>query len=463
MHLFHPSIIRAYDIRGVFEKTLFANDAYFLAKSFSKFLVDQSPKKVAIGFDGRLTSPILRDNLVKGFVESGVEVIEVGLCPTPMLYFAIHHLDCDAGIMITGSHNPKNHNGFKIALKDKPFFGDDIKKLAEIAKEGDFIEGNGSCKKIDIEDDYILRILQDIEESKLKINDLKIAWDCGNGATGNVIRKITNKINSTNYLIYDEIDGNFPNHHPDPTEEKNLQDLIKLVHDNKCDIGLAFDGDGDRIGVVDDQGQIIWGDQLMVFFAQDVLQGNKGAKIIADVKASNILFSEIAKAGGIPVMWKTGHSLIKSKMKIEKSPLAGEMSGHIFFADKYYGYDDAIYAAIRVINLILKTGKKLSELRKSIPKTYSTPEIRIDCDDDKKFAIIDLVKEKLNSRKQKFIDVDGVRYVDGDNWWLLRASNTQPVLVARCESTSESDLKKVKNDFCDILQDLKIEIPNELK
>lgn len=463
MHLFHNSIIRAYDIRGVFNETLFAKDAFFLAKSFAKYIIDKNLRKIVVGYDGRQSSPILKDNLINGLVESGIEVIDIGLCPTPMLYYAINHFDYDAGIMVTGSHNPKNHNGFKIALKSGPFYGDDIIKLADIAKQGKFFDGKGSVESFDISDHYIKRVLQILDDENIETSKLRIAWDCGNGATGNVIREITKKITSKNYLIYDEVDGNFPNHHPDPTEVKNLKDIINLVKNNECNLGLAFDGDGDRIGVIDDEGEIIWGDQLMILLSRDVLKKNNGAKIIADVKASNILFNEIEKAGGVPVMWKTGHSLIKAKMKLENSPLAGEMSGHIFFADQYYGFDDAIYAAIRLIKIIAQSNKKLSDYRKEFPKTYSTPEIRIECEDEKKFTIIEEIKNLLLNEGKKFIDIDGIRYVDNNDWWLLRASNTQPVLVARCESLEYDNLIKLKKDLCNILTKFKIQIPQELK
>ncbi len=460
VHKFHPSILRAYDIRGIYNKTLFDKDAHFLGKSFAKFLFEQGLSKVSLAYDGRASSITLKNNLINGLIESGIKVIEVGLGPTPMLYFSIYHLSVDAGIMITGSHNPPEHNGFKIMLKDRPFFGDDILNLAKIAENGDFVFGNGSLSKQIIVDNYVARIASDsVFDSESGIVDelddffedegkqLRIAWDSGNGVGGEVMKKLAVKIKSKDFLLYDEIDGSFPNHHPDPSDEKNLVDLRKAVLENNCHLGIAFDGDGDRIGIIDDEGEILWGDQLMVLYARDLLLNHPGATIIADVKASDVLFSEIAKAGGKPLMWKTGHSLIKAKMKETKALLAGEMSGHIFFADKYYGYDDAFYAAVRIINIIQISNRKLSDLRKSIPQTFSTPEFRIDCPDDKKFQIIETLKNQLVNDGISFDDVDGVRIRNADGWWLLRASNTQAVLVARCEGRSAKSLENLKKDL----------------
>ncbi len=462
MHKFNSSILRAYDIRGVYNQTLFDQDALYIGKSLASVLAKKSQKKIAVGYDGRKSSPTLKNKLIEGLVASGVEVCEIGVCPTPMLYFAVFHLNCDAGIMVTGSHNPKDHNGFKIALKDRPFYGEDILNLEKICQNQDFVVGQGSVKNYQIIEEYTDRIIKDFIGSK-NTSKLKIAWDCGNGAAGEVIKNITQKIDANHILLYEEIDGTFPNHHPDPSEEKNMQDLIDTVKDNNCDIGIAFDGDGDRIGVVDNEGCIIWGDQLMVFYARDILREKPNSSIIADVKASNILFSEIKKSGGKPIMWKTGHSLIKAKMKEEKAVLAGEMSGHIFFADKYYGFDDAIYAAMRIINILIKSNNKISELRKSLPKTFSTAEIRVPCNDNVKFSIIDKIKAKLDKKGLNYNSVDGIRFIKDNDWWLLRASNTQPVLVARCEAINLNSLNILKKELSEILSDCNIEIPQELK
>lgn len=454
-HIFNDSIIRAYDIRGIFQETLFANDAYYVAKSFAKYLHSQNKKSIAIGYDGRVSSPILKEQLVKGLLDSGINVYEVGLGPTPMLYFSVYHLNLDAGIMVTGSHNPKNHNGFKMMLKSRPFFGEDIKNLAHIAKEGDFISGQGKLEIKDIKEDYINRLLQDLNIK----NNLKIAWDAGNGAAGEIMQKLTQKIPASHKTLFADIDGTFPNHHPDPTVAKNLEDLIKVVTQENYDLGIAFDGDGDRIGVVDDSGEIIWGDQLMVFYSQEILKHNPGATIIADVKASKVFFDEVTKMKGNALMGKTGHSLIKSKMKETNAKLAGEMSGHIFFADKYYGFDDALYAAIRIINIVSNLeNKKLSNLRKSLPQTFSTPEIRIDVKEEEKFLIVEKLKEELAKNNIEFNDVDGIRADSDLGWWLLRASNTQSCLVARCEANSNQDLEKLKEILKNNLNSLNVKI-----
>ncbi len=473
-HNFHPSIIRAYDIRGIYNQTLFDKDAYFVGRAFGNFLQKNNKKKISVACDARVSSPALKQQLIKALLESGLEVTDVGVGPTPMLYFSIYHLEQDAGIMVTGSHNPKDHNGFKIMLKDRPFFGDDIINLAKMAAKGHFVEGESSFFERDISEDYVERILNDSviagSESPL-LDDLdeiepkkkiKIAWDAGNGAAGEIMKKISDRILADNILLYEELDGSFPNHHPDPTVPKNLEDLRQKVLTEKCDLGIAFDGDGDRIGVVDNEGEILWGDQLMVFYAREILAEKKGATIIADVKASKVLFDEITTAGGNALMWKTGHSFIKSKMKETKAALAGEMSGHIFFADKYYGFDDALYAAIRIINIVENSSKTLADLRKELPQTFSTAEIRVDCVDEKKFSIIENLKENLRQSGLEFNDIDGIRVTTETGWWLLRASNTQPVLVARCEANSKENLEKLKENLRKHLEFCKVEIPVEL-
>ncbi len=470
---FDKSIIRAYDIRGVYGKTLNDIDAYFVAKSFASFLHKNRKRKIVIACDGRVSSPALKVQLIKGLLESDLDIVDVGVGPTPMLYFSVYHLDCDAGIMVTGSHNPKDHNGFKILLKERPFYGEDIANLAQIAASGDFIEGKGNIKNFDIEDFYVEKIISDAiiaknNSQKNIAKKIKIAWDAGNGAAGKIMSKIANKIDAQNILMYEEIDGNFPNHHPDPTVAKNLEDLKKIILQQKCDIGIAFDGDGDRIGVMDDEGEILWGDQLLILYAREVLQKMPQSPIIADVKASKILFDEIAKAGGEPIMWKTGHSLIKAKMKETQAPLAGEMSGHIFFADQYlseknHGYDDALYAAIRIINIVAESSQKLSDIRKSLPSAFSTPEVRVESTDETKFAIVEELKKQIgNSKDLQINDVDGIRATTSKGWWLIRASNTQPVLVARCEGDSAESLEELKKNLRDNLTNCGIKIPQEL-
>ncbi|MSP33976.1 MAG: phosphomannomutase/phosphoglucomutase [Rickettsiales bacterium] len=472
-HKFNNSIIRAYDIRGVYGKTLHDADAFFVGKSFASFLHKNGGKKISVASDGRISSPALKAQLIKALIQSGLEVVDVGIGPTPMLYFSVYHLECDAGIMVTGSHNPKDHNGFKMLLKDRPFFGDDILNLAKLAADGDFVEGKGGLANFDIEDIYVNRVLADCVLAKKHVakkpaRELKIVWDAGNGSAGDAMKKVSQQIKGEHFLLFADIDGTFPNHHPDPTVPKNLEDLKREILAKKCDIGIAFDGDGDRIGVMDDEGEILWGDQLMIFFAREVLARMPDSVIIADVKASQVLFDEIKKAGGKPMMWKTGHSLVKAQMKATKSPLAGEMSGHIFFADKYFahqnhGYDDALYAAIRIINIVAQSSHKLSDLRKALPQTFSTPEIRVESEDEKKFAIVDQLKNELKNSGLNINDVDGVRITTDKGWWLIRASNTQPVLVARCEASSAKDLEELKSNLRDHLKNLGVKIPHELE
>jgi phosphomannomutase len=364
-----------------------------------------------------------------------------------MLYFSVCTDKLDGGIMITGSHNPPDHNGFKFMMGRKAFYGEDIKTLGKIAGDGAYINGHGKITEKNFEKEYVETLLAAYSGKR----KLKVAWDCGNGATGRIVKALAAKLEGTHTTLFTEIDGTFPNHHPDPSVAKNLKDLIETVRKEHCDAGVAFDGDGDRIGVVDETGEIIWGDQLLTIFASEVLAEHKGGTIIADVKASQSLFDEITKLGGVPLMWKTGHSLIKTKMAETGAVMAGEMSGHMFFADKYFGYDDGIYAAVRLVSLLASRKTSLSALRKKLPKTCATPEMRIDCDETRKFAIIDEVNKRLKTSGAEFSDVDGVRVKNKDGWWLLRASNTQAALVARCESDSEGGLARLKKNLADQL------------
>lgn len=473
-HKFDNSILRAYDIRGVFNGSLKDNDAYFIGKTFAVYLKNIGKSKVVVCSDCRASSPVLKERLLQGLIGSGLQVIDIGVGPTPMLYFSIQHLNCDAGIMVTGSHNPKDHNGFKIMMKDRPFYGDDIQGLKKILEDNEFYDGQGICSYEEVRLDYVNRLLQDcilrkssselLDEVDEFINkpEMKIAWDAGGGAGCEIMSLLQDRIYGEHFMLFDTFDSEFKGHHPDPTVPENLEHLIKTVKKHNCDFGVAYDGDADRIGVVDDEGEIIWGDQLLIFFAREILANNPKATIIADVKASNVLFEEIAKSNGTPLMWKTGHSLIKAKMKETSSPLAGEMSGHIFFADKYYGFDDALYATVRLINILAKSEKKLSQMRKELPKTFSTPEIRIEISEEKKFKIIEELKELLKKNNQQFNDIDGVRATNEFGWWLLRASNTQPVLVARCEANNLQNLSKLKTNLAKILVDYKLQVPQEL-
>lgn len=438
-HIFHPTTLREYDIRGIIGETLGVDDAYAIGRGFATLLGKAGGKCVAVGFDGRVSSPMLEEGLVRGITDAGLDAVRIGLGPTPMLYYAEAVLeDVDGGVQITGSHNPANYNGFKMVFQGRPFFGDDIQQLGRIAAAGDWANGQGSARHLDIMDRYVAQLASAAPEK-----GFRIGWDAGNGAAGPVIERLVKILPGEHHLLFVDVDGQFPNHHPDPTEEKNLTDLRALVAEKKLDFGLAFDGDGDRIGAIDGQGRVIWGDQLLQIFAEDVLAEVPGATIIADVKASQALFDRVTELGGKPLMWKTGHSLIKSKMKETGSPLAGEMSGHIFFKHEYYGFDDAIYAAIRLIRASAKLGKSVTELRSAMPEMINTPEMRLQVDESRKFAVIDEVLARLSADGADVNATDGARVNTPDGWWLLRASNTQDVLVARAEALSEAGLERL--------------------
>jgi len=440
-HSFNPTILREYDIRGIVGETLNKEDVYAAARAFGTVIVRQGGSSVAIGYDGRLTSPDLEAAAVDGLGACGLKVYRVGRGPTPMLYLSTYMLETDGGMMITGSHNPPTHNGIKMMLGGKSFYGMAIQELGAIAKNGTYAEGGGQIIDRPMLEDYVARVLKDFRRGR----DLKVAWDAGNGSAGEAMVKVTEKLPGTHILLFEKIDGTFPNHHPDPTVEKNLADLKEVVLREGCDLGVAFDGDGDRIGVIDGKGRVLWGDQLMAIWASEVINSQPGATIIGDVKMSQVFFDQVAAMGGKPHMEKTGHSIIKSKMAEMKSPLAGEMSGHIFFADKYHGFDDALYAAIRLLSIIANGDKSLAEIRDALPQTVATPELRIDCPDERKFDVIDEVKARLASMSGIEVnDVDGVRVLTEDGWWLLRASNTQAVLVARCEAKDEAGLQRLK-------------------
>ncbi len=438
-HVFHPTSLREYDIRGIIDETLSADDAYAIGRGFATCVRRAGGCKVAVGYDGRLSSPMLEEALVRGLNDSGVDAVRIGLSATPMLYYAEAVMqDVDGGIEITGSHNPANYNGFKMVLQGMPFFGRDIQKLGTMASAGDWLDGSGNYEHRDILDEYVARILQSVPT-----RGFRIGWDAGNGAAGPAIEKLVKMIPGEHHLLFVDVDGQFPNHHPDPTDEANLSDLRALVADKKLDFGVAFDGDGDRIGAIDGQGRVIWGDQLLQIYAADVLGEVPGATIIADVKASQALFDRVKALGGKPLMWKTGHSLIKSKMKETGAPLAGEMSGHIFFKHDYYGFDDAIYAAIRLMAASAKLGKSVTELRSDMVEMINTPELRFQVDESRKFAVIDEVLARLKESGADVNDTDGARVNTEDGWWLLRASNTQDVLVARAEASSEAGLERL--------------------
>lgn len=428
-HQFHPTSLREYDIRGIIGETLDTEDAYAIGRGFGTLIARAGGTKVAVGYDGRTSSPVLEAALVRGLNDSGIHALCIGLGPTPMLYYAEATEDVDGGIQITGSHNPANYNGFKMVFQGRPFFGADIQQLGAMAAAGDWVEGSAGSERIDIMDRYVARLVEGFDGGAFRIG-----WDAGNGAAGPVVEKLVKLLPGEHHTLFTDVDGNFPNHHPDPTEEKNLVDLRALVAEKKLDFGVAFDGDGDRIGAIDGEGRVIWGDQLLMIYAEAVLKEEPGATIIADVKASQALYDRIAELGGQPLMWKTGHSLIKSKMKETGSPLAGEMSGHIFFKHQYYGFDDALYAAIRLIRAATLLGKSVTQLRSDMPDMINTPEMRFQVDESRKFAVIDEVLARLHASGAKVDATDGARVSTPEGWWLLRASNTQDVLVARAEA-----------------------------
>ena len=437
-HRFNPTILREYDIRGVVGDTLTEADAYALGRTFAALAQDEGARRIAVGRDGRTHSGMLEAALVRGLTESGIDAVLTGMGPSPMLYFATHHLDVDGGIQVTGSHNPADYNGFKMLLRGRSVFGAEIQAIGRRAAAGDWTEGNGRTEEVQVREAYVNRLVEGFSGKAFRVG-----WDAGNGAAGPVLDELVARLPGEHHVIFSDVDGTFPNHHPDPTVEKNLADLKALVADKGLDFGIAFDGDGDRIGAVDGTGRVIWGDQLMLILAEPVLEEQPGATIIADVKASQVLFDGIAALGGRPLMWKTGHSLIKSKMKETGAPLAGEMSGHIFFKHRWYGFDDALYAAVRLIEAVSQSGQSLTAIMEAMPKSVATPELRFEVDEVRKFAIVEEVRDRLSADGAKVDATDGVRVSTADGWWLLRASNTQDVLVARAEAKDQAGLDRL--------------------
>ncbi len=437
-HVFDPTTLREYDIRGIVGQTLGAKDAYAIGRGFATLVRKAGGTRVAVGYDGRESSPMLETALINGLNEGGVDVVRVGLGPTPMLYYAEAVLKVDGGIMITGSHNPADYNGFKMVIHHAPFYGEQIQEIGRLAAAGAWTEGTGTVSNVDIMDDYVGRLLAGYAGGAYRIG-----WDAGNGAAGPVIEKLVKLLPGEHHLLFTDVDANFPNHHPDPTEEKNLEDLKRLVAEKNLDFGVAFDGDGDRIGAIDGKGRVVWGDQLLGILAEPVLKANPGATILADVKTSQALFDRVAALGGKPLMWKTGHSLVKAKMKEENSPLGGEMSGHIFFFWDYYGFDDAIYGAVRLMSAVRMSGKSLTQLKDEMPAMVNTPELRFQVDESRKFAVVDEVLDRLEAEGADVNRTDGARVNTADGWWLLRASNTQDVLVARAEAKDEAGLARL--------------------
>ena len=453
---FHPSLLREYDIRGIVNDTLSANDARAIGAIFGSIVRNNGGQGIVVGRDGRHSSLEMEKSLIDGLISQGLTVSSIGLCPTPQLYFGVYHLEADGGIMITGSHNPPDYNGFKLMLGHSPFFGQDIQDMAKTPYNPAEIWQGGQQIQLNIREAYLDRVLEGLELGR----ELSIVWDCGNGSAGPTVETLCKSLPGKHEVLFSNVDGNFPNHHPDPTIKENLETLISRVKKRNADFGIAFDGDGDRIGVIDNNGDILWGDQLLAILAEDILALKPGATIIGDVKASQSLFDRITELGGKPLMWKTGHSLIKNKMREVNAPLAGEMSGHIFFGDRYYGFDDAIYAALRLTEVLSQREQSLSAIRSALPSVVNTPELRLPCEDTIKFSMVEKVKEILEKFDDiEICDVDGVRVTSKYGWWLIRASNTQAIIVARCEASSNRDLETVKIQLKAVLQKIQIPYP----
>jgi len=435
-------IFREYDIRGLVKTDLTEETVLRLGKAIGTYLIDHDVKEMVVGRDCRLSSDSLRDSLTKGLLSTGIDVIDIGICHSPLLYFSLFHLDKNGGVMITGSHNPPEFNGFKICLGKTTIHGPEIQKLKEIMNKNTFRTGKGKHSETDILSAYWDTIAEDIKLSK----EIKVVIDAGNGTGGWAAVPLLKRLGCSVKELYCDMDGNFPNHHPDPTVPAYLKDLIETVKREKADLGIGYDGDADRIGAVDEKGNIIWGDQLLIIFAREILKEAPGATFISEVKASRNFYNDINQKGGKAVMWKTGHSLIKAKMKEENALLAGEMSGHMFFAHRYFGFDDAVYATCRLLEILSKTNAPLSSLLADLPKTFTTPEIRVDCPDSKKFEVPEKVKDHFKNLYET-IDIDGVRILMENGWGLVRASNTQPVLVLRFEADTRERLDEIKNEI----------------
>ena len=437
MHVFSPSILRDYDIRGTVGRTLHTADARAVGRTFGSVVRRGGGRRVVVGRDGRLSSPALEAALVDGLVAAGIDVVRIGLGPSPMLYHAERLLDVDAGIQVTGSHNPVDDNGFKMVRGHRPFFGPEIVALADLAARGDVETGAGTITEADVRADYVARLLEGDA-----LPAFRIGWDAGNGAAGPAIEALTARLPGEHHLLFTDVDGRFPHHHPDPTEEHNLADLKALVARESLDFGVAFDGDGDRIGAVDAHGRVVAGDQLLAILAEPALRASPGAPIVADVKASATLFDRIAALGGRPVMWKSGHSNIKTMMHEIGAPLAGEMSGHIFFAE-LGGHDDALYAAIQLIRAVGASGGSLADLRDAMPDVVATPELRFPVDEARRAAVVEEVLARLAADGATVDRTDGARVTTPDGWWLLRASNTQAMLTARAEARDAAALARL--------------------
>jgi phosphomannomutase/phosphoglucomutase len=444
------TIFREYDIRGIADSELPDDGVEQLGRAFGTYLQRQTGKHINLGRDTRLSSPRLRDALLRGLVASGCEVTDIGVVPTPVLYYSCFHLKADGGVMITGSHNPSEFNGFKTVCGESTIHGAAIQELRRIIESQDFASGAGSVKNADAVTPYVEEVSSQFHYGRR----IRVVVDAGNGTGGPVMHRLIEKLNVDAVEMFFEMDGRFPNHHPDPTVPANLSALIAKVRETGADLGIAFDGDTDRIGAVDEQGNVIYGDQLMIVYGREILTRKPGATFISEVKCSQIMFDDLKQRGGNPIMWKVGHSLIKAKMKETHAELAGEMSGHMFFADRYYGFDDALYAACRLIEIVAASGRPLSAQLADLPKTVTTPEIRFDCPDELKFEVVSRATEALRA-KHPTVDVDGVRVIFPAGWGLVRASNTQPVLVMRFEATTPELLEQYQREVEGIVEQAK--------
>ena len=438
-------IFRQYDIRGIVGRDLTEETATLIGRSYGTYLREHGSRgAVAIGRDNRPSGGMLRDAMIRGITSSGFDVIDIGIVPTPLLYWSLHHLPVAGGIQITGSHNPPEYNGFKLSAGASSLHGEDIQRLYQIIQSQAFTSGEGRVRHEPVIDRYLDDIVDRIGPLS---RPLRVVLDCGNGAGALVGPQLLQRIGANLTTLFCESDGTFPNHHPDPTVVENLADIIAAVGEQRADVGIAFDGDADRIGVIDEQGEIIWGDHALILYARDVLaRTGAGQAIIFDVKCSQALPDAITAAGGKPIMWKTGHSLIKDKMKAEHAPIAGEMSGHMFFEEGFYGHDDAMYAAARLLRILADAGRSVSELLADVPQFVSTPELRVEVDEARKFGIVAEAVKYFRARYD-VIDVDGVRVLFGDGWGLIRASNTQPVLVLRYEARTQEKLQVIRDEF----------------
>lgn len=448
MHHFHPSILRKYDIRGVVGDTLTALDVHAAGQCFGELVCESGVETVAVCRDGRLSSPAFEEALVDGITSMGIHVVKVGMGPTPLLYYAVKGCsDIGGGVMITGSHNDQTYNGLKMMLETRPIWGEDIKNFEKRIQSLEPSKTPGIVSSRDVSEEYLNRILKGLSFRE----DLKVVWDCGNGATGELMQRLVQKLPAEHTLLYEKVDGTFPNHHPDPTVEKNMSDLKRVIAEKNADIGIGFDGDGDRIGVISKSGQMIFGDQQMVLYGRDVLENNPGATILVDVKTSKLILDDLRAHGGDPRLCSTGHSSIKAMMKETGALLAGELSGHVFFADGYYGYDDALYAALRLLQIISKRGDIDQQLA-TLPQSFKTPEMGIPCPDDQKFDVMQRIQEHVRTMAfDSVIEIDGVRVETDVGWWLLRASNTESILVTRAEASSKKELETMLSVIRDIL------------